>query len=131
MKTLENRWAKLLGKEPPADINVSIEVQYGAGRSCEVSAAAASAAVGSGPMRQARPGRQPLPVPGRRNAAPCHPHSPTQRVDRRQKVQQTGQQAGAQCVPGPDDVDYRDLGRRDVDAWSSPATALERMTPWR
>jgi len=31
MKRLENKWAKLLGKEPPADINVSIEVQYGAG----------------------------------------------------------------------------------------------------
>jgi len=31
MKRLEYKWAKILGKEPPADINVSIEVQYGAG----------------------------------------------------------------------------------------------------
>ena len=31
MATLEKKWATLLGKEPPADIKVSIEVQYGAG----------------------------------------------------------------------------------------------------
>ena len=31
MKKLENEWARLLGKEPPARIDVSIEVVYGPG----------------------------------------------------------------------------------------------------